>query len=275
MKPILKWAGGKSSLLKNIKSFLPADIKERNYHEPFVGGGALFFNIEPKGGTINDINRRLINLYNFVKKKPNDLIEKANEYQQYVKDKKMYYILRKKFNDDKTDSLTSAALFMYFNRAAYNGLFRVNLKNEFNVPIGKHRNPIIVNEQKIKQASIILKKIKIYSKDFSYIEKVAKKGDFCYFDPPYYQADIKKKFTDYAKGGFTLEDHERLKKICLKLNDKGVYFILSNSNANKIMDMYGDAPFEIGKVTNKWMISCNSATRKNVEEILIYNSNNF
>ena len=274
MKPLLRWAGGKGSLLNDIKNYMPADISKISFHEPFVGGGALFFDIEPKKGTINDINKRLINFYKVVKKSPDKLIAKANEYQKYVQDKEMYYVLREEFNDDKNiNNITSAALFLYFNRAGYNGLYRVNSKNKFNVPIGRHSNPIIVNKSKIKQANKILKNIKIHSKDFKYISKEAKEGDFCYFDPPYYQPKINTKFTDYSKDGFSLKDHERLKDICITLNEKGVYFILSNSNAKKIIDMYSDAPFKIGKVTNRWMISCNSATRKIVEEILVNNIN--
>jgi DNA adenine methylase len=274
MKPLLRWAGGKGSLLNDIKNYMPADISKISFHEPFVGGGALFFDIEPKKGTINDINKRLINFYKVVKKSPDKLIAKANEYQKYVQDKEMYYVLREEFNDDKNiNNITSAALFLYFNRAGYNGLYRVNSKNQFNVPIGRHSNPTIVNISKIKQANKVLKNIKIHSKDFKYISNEAKEGDFCYFDPPYYQPKINTKFTDYSKDGFSLKDHERLKNICITLNEKGVYFILSNSNAKKIIDMYSDVTFKIEKVTNRWMISCNSATRKIVEEILVNNIN--
>jgi len=271
LKPILKWAGGKGTLLTGIEIFLPPDISNKTYHEPFLGGGALFFRLEPKKGTLNDINKRLINFYKIVKMKPDELINDAMKYQKYANDKNTYYDLRKEFNSNKISNLKSAALFLYFNKTAYNGLYRENSNGEFNVPIGKYKNPKIVNKTKIKEASKLLKNMNLYCTDFEYILKVAKTGDFCYLDPPYYQQDNNNKFTDYSKNGFTLNDHKRLNKLCVELNDKGVFFILSNSSAPKIVKMYKEEGFDIGKVTKKWMISCNASSRKDVKEILVHN----
>jgi len=159
MKPILKWAGGKSSLIQDIKMFLPKDIEKRKYHEPFFGGGALFFDLEPKKGTINDVNEKLINFYKIVKEQPESLILEASAYQKYATDVEKYYELREEFNDSNLSDLKSAALFLYFNKTAYNGLYRVNSQNKFNVPIGKYKKPNIVNKKRIREASKILKNI--------------------------------------------------------------------------------------------------------------------
>jgi len=268
LKPILKWAGGKGSLLDELKKYSPKHYNE--YHEVFVGGGALFFNLTPRKGTINDINKKLINFYKKVKKRPEELIEKALEYTKYATDKEKYYKLRIRFNDESIDNLEQAALFLYFNKTAYNGLYRVNSNGHFNVPIGKYKNPTIVNKNRIRDASKILRNIKILNKDFSYITKYAKKGDFCYFDPPYYQ-NKKNKFSDYSKFGFSLDDHIRLCEVCFDIHKKGVRFVLSNSNAPEIIEMYDEKGFKREFVDSKWMISCNAATRKKVQEIVVSN----
>jgi len=274
MKPILKWAGGKSSLIQDIKMFLPKDIEKRKYHEPFFGGGALFFDLEPKKGTINDVNEKLINFYKIVKEQPESLILEASAYQKYATDVEKYYELREEFNDSNLSDLKSAALFLYFNKTAYNGLYRVNSQNKFNVPIGKYKKPNIVNKKRIREASKILKNIEILCEDFIYIEKKSSEGDFCYFDPPYYQSSPNK-FTDYSKKGFTLQDHKKLRDLCVSLNEKGVYFVLSNSNTPEIKDMYLEKNFDIKIIDSKWMISCNALSRGQIKEILVHNLNYF
>jgi DNA adenine methylase len=272
MKPILKWAGGKNAIINHIKQYLPSNMEIRNYHEVFFGGGALFFNLEPKKGTVNDINKNLINFYKVIKNHPKQLIDKCTELQKYNINENKYYDFRTKFNEENLDNITHASYFLYFNKTAYNGLYRENSNGKFNVPIGKYKDPKIVNEERILGASKLLKNIKIYCKDFKYIENEAKEGDFCYFDPPYYQSEFKTKFTDYSKEGFTLNDHKRLRDICIKLNEKGVYFILSNSNAKEIVQLYGESGFDIRNVSKTWMISCNASSRKVVNEILIHNN---
>lgn len=275
MKPILKWAGGKNGLIKEIKKYFPRNIAMRNYHEPFVGGGAVFFHLEPKKGTINDANEKLMTFYRIVKTEPKNLMNEAEKLQPFVKDSDTYYSLRKEFNSPDIDDLRTSVLFLYFNRAAYNGLYRENSEGIFNVPIGKHKNPQIVNREKIINAHKLLQNIKICNDDFTYVSSQVEPGDFCYLDPPYFQSGKNNKFTDYTKNGFTFEDHERVKKLCVELDNKGVYFILSNSNAPEIINLYRNEGFDIEPVTKKWMISCNASSRRKVEEILIYNYNNF
>ena len=273
MKPILKWAGGKRGLLSDIERNLPNDIKGRTYHEIFFGGGALFFYIEPKKGTINDVNQKLMNFYNVVKNNPKKLISLAEGYQKYAKDEKKYYLLRDEFNYNNNGDIKSAALFLYFNRASYNGLYRVNSKGYFNVPFGRHKNPKIVNDSRIMNAHNLLKNIKIYCNDFEYILDIVKEGDVCYLDPPYYQSNMTNKFTNYSKNGFTFDDHIRLKDVCVELNKIGVSFILSNSNAPRIVNLYEQEGFQIINAKKKWMISCNAESRKEVNEIIVINGN--
>ncbi len=271
MKPILKWAGGKNAILKHIKQYLPSDINKRCYHEPFFGGGALFFDLEPKKGTINDINKRLMKFYEIVKNKPEELIEKCLELEKYSKNEKKYYEFRTEFNKNNLDEVTQSSYFLFFNKLAYNGLYRENSSGEFNVPIGKYINPRILNKNKILEASKILKNIDILNEDFNYILKKAKKGDFCYFDPPYYQSGLNNKFTDYSKEGFIFQDHIKLRDICIELDKRDISFILSNSNAKEIKEIYEEKGFSIITISKKWMISCNASSRKEVNEILVHN----
>jgi len=271
MKPILKWAGGKSSLINDIKKYIPPDIYNRKYHEPFLGGGALFFEVEPIKGTINDINNRLMNFYKIVKERPEELIKEASKYQKYSTNTEIYYELRDEYNKDNISDIESAALLLYLNKTAYNGLYRVNSQNIFNVPIGKYKNPTIVNKKRIRDASLILKNIEILHTDFTYILDKADEGDFCYFDPPYYQPEANK-FKDYSQNGFNYDDHKRLCETCVKLTEKKVFFILSNSNNPTIKNMYKKENFEVIEVDNKWMISCNASSREKITEILVHNT---
>lgn len=275
MKPILKWAGGKNGLIKDIRQYFPSDMTERNYHEPFVGGGAVFFYLEPHKGTINDANEKLMTFYKMVKTNKDELINEAEKLQPFASDPDIYYTLREEFNLPDIDDLRKAVLFTYFNKAAYNGLYRENSSGKFNVPIGKHKNPKIIDRSKIEKAHKLLQNVTLYNNDFYYVSSKVVDGDFCYLDPPYYQSNKNNKFTNYTKNGFSFDDHKRVKKLCVELDNKGVYFLLSNSNAPEIVDLYRSEGFDIKFVTKKWMISCNASSRRNVDEIIVYNYNNF
>ena len=167
VNPILKWAGGKRQLIPEIINLFPNDYKQRTYHEPFFGSGAVFFKIKPKKGSINDINSRLMNFYKIVRDKPEELIKEAGKYPYH---KSTYYKLRDHFNNDELDPVEEAALLLYFNKTGFNGLYRENSKGEFNVPFGRYKNPTIVPENKIRKASKILKNIEILNQDFSYVQ---------------------------------------------------------------------------------------------------------
>jgi len=267
--PILKWAGGKRQLLPDILSLFPKDYRDLTYHEPFMGSGAVFFAVEPKNGTINDINHHLINFFKIVRDEPEELINKASEYEY---EKETYYVLRDRFNEEPISDLERAALFLYFNKTGFNGLWRVNSKGKFNVPFGRYKNPTIVPEEKIRESSKLLENIEIFCTEFTYIIKSAIEGDLCYFDPPYEPVSETAYFTSYTANGFDMDEQERLSDTCKKLDEKGVYFVLSNSHVKQIVDLYHDNPnFEIKVVQARRSINSKADKRGPINEILVTN----
>ena len=269
VNPILKWAGGKRRLIPEIINMFPSDYRNRTYHEPFFGSGAVFFKIKPKKGSINDINSRLMNFYKIVRDKPEELIKEASKY-PYHKD--TYYKLRDHFNKDKLDPVEEAALLLYFNKTGFNGLYRENSRGEFNVPFGRYKNPTIVPKNKIRKASKILKNIEILNQDFSYIQENVEPRDLCYFDPPYQPVSDTANFTSYFADGFELEDQIKLRDTCIELNEKGVYFVLSNSYVEPIIEMYELVEdFRIVPVEARRSINSKANNRGPVKEALITN----
>jgi len=269
MKPILKWAGGKGTLIPHILKLFPLNYKSLTYHEPFFGGGALFFKIRPRSGSINDINTKLMNFYRSVRDNPDELISQA---QQYEYDKGTYYMLRDRFNQPHVPELEQSAFFLYLNKTSFNGLYRVNSKGNFNVPFGRYKNPTIVPKKTILAASKILKKVDIRNEDFSYIVGYAKKGDLCYFDPPYQPVSETANFTSYSVKGFSLAEQRRLLDVCLDLSANGVYWVLSNSFADPIRELYQDIKnIQMTVIQAPRSISSKASTRGSTNEILITN----
>jgi len=266
--PVLKWAGGKRGLTSDILGLFPPDYRRRAYHEPFVGGGAVFFQVRPRAGTINDINPRLINFYRVVRDSPEELIAQAR---QYPYDEETYYRLRERFNQKGLPPVEEAALFLYLNKTAYNGLYRVNSKGEFNVPFGRHRNPRIVPEAGIRAASKALRRVEIFNRDFSYVVDFAGEGDLCYLDPPYQPVSPTANFTEYSEGGFDMDQQERLRDVCVELHEKGVLFVLSNSDVEAIRELYGGEGFRVVVVRGRRSIGSKAHTRGSVNELLITN----
>ena len=267
--PILKWAGGKKSQLREIIGNFPFDYRNRRYHEPFLGGGAVFFWLKPQSGTVNDINRRLMNFYRIVRDRPEELIEKACRYRY---DEKTFYELRDRFNSGKTSHVEEAALLLYFNKTAFNGLYRENSKGEFNVPFGDYKNPRIVHEAAIRAASNALKKVELLNLDFAYVLDYAKEGDVCYFDPPYQPVSETANFTQYSKNGFGFEEQQRLRDVCVKLHRRGVFFVLSNSYSEEVRTLFENTDsFRIEQVSAKRSISSDASTRGAIPEILVSN----
>ena len=269
MRPLLKWAGGKRSLLSEITRLFPSDHRERRYHEPFFGGGAVFFHLKPRGGTINDVNRRLMNFYRVVRDRPSELIAEASRYRY---EEEEYYQRRTQFNSEVLSMVQEAALVLYLNKTAYNGLYRVNSKGEFNVPFGRHNNPTIVDDESIFEASEVLRKVEIRSEDFNYVLPKAEEGDLCYLDPPYQPAGKTANFTDYIPGGFTMEDQRRLRDLCIRLDGKGVNFVLSNSDTEDVRQLFsGIDGFNIIQLRTKRMISSRVSSRGSGWDLLITN----
>ncbi|MDD4297121.1 MAG: DNA adenine methylase, partial [Ruminiclostridium sp.] len=239
--PVLKWAGGKRKLLQDIIKHIPDEFSV--YYEPFLGGGAVFFSLQPSNAVVNDINDELINVYTAIRDNVEELIE---DLKRHKNEKDYFYTIRAKDRDkdeyNKLSSIKKASRIIYLNKTCYNGLFRVNQQGEFNAPFGRYKNPNIVNEKVLRKASDFLNRGNITFKcgDFEEAIKGIKMDDFVYFDPPYNPVSDSANFTGYDRGGFGKAEQERLKNLCDKLNKKGAKFLLSNSATEFIIDLYKD-----------------------------------
>lgn len=268
--PVLKWVGGKRQLLPEIRKYIPEKISI--YYEPFVGGGAVLFDLQPKKAVINDNNKELINLYEVIKNDVDSLIENLKKHKN---ENDYYYKIRDlDRNKEKYNQLTAverASRILFLNKTCYNGLFRVNRAGEFNVPFGRYKNPNIVNEITLKAVSNYFNKADITFKcgDFEEVVKGIRKGAFVYFDPPYYPISDSSSFTGYTKSGFDRGEQERLKKLCDRLNKRGIKFLLSNSASEFILDLYKDYKIQI--VRAKRGINSKADKRGEVEEVLVRN----
>lgn len=264
---VVKWAGGKKQLLEQFKDHFPEKINR--YFEPFVGGGAVFFFVKqkfkPSTIVLNDWNKDLVNVYTQVRDNVSLMIDELKKHEEGY-NKRYYYNMRDKFN--KTDdSFKRAVILLYLNRTCFNGLYRLNSKGGFNVPIGRYKNPNIVREKTMKQASEHLQGVEIKQGDFEKLLPLIKEGDFIYLDPPYHTE--KDGFTTYTKKDFTPEDQKRLAKFCKKLDKKGSKFMLSNSNTKLIKELYKD--FGIHFVKARRMINSKANGRGKIKEIVVRN----
>ncbi|MGJ6088537.1 DNA adenine methylase [Streptococcus suis] len=271
LQPFTKWTGGKRQLLSVIKSLMPDQYN--NYFEPFVGGGALFFDLAPKKAYINDFNSELINCYLQIKKNPQILIELLAKHQE--NNSKEYYLdLRSADRDSRIDKMTDverAARIMYMLRVDFNGLYRVNSKNQFNVPYGRYKNPKIVEGELLLSISKYLNDndIHILNKDFEEAVEDVRVGDFVYFDPPYIPLSETSAFTSYTHEGFSYEDQVRLRDTFMKLDEKGAYVMLSNSSSPIVEELYKD--FHIHKVEATRTNGAKSSSRGKISEIIVTN----
>ena len=265
----VKWAGGKKQLLGQFKPYFPKKIER--YFEPFVGGGAVAFNIlqahKPKEVFLSDINEELINTYNVVKNDVENLILELKKLKQ-LHNKEIYYKIRKE--DTKLLSpLARASRFIYLNKTCFNGLYRVNSKNGFNVPMGSYKNPLICPEKDLREISKLLKNSKIEVKQFHEIVKNVKKGDFVYFDPPYYPLNKTSSFTTYTKEQFLEKEQVKLKELFQELDKKGAKVMLSNSDTEFIKRLYEG--YNLSFVKANRMINCDATKRGKINEVVITN----
>jgi len=282
IKPFIKWAGGKTSLVHAIKNLVPKNLitNDLTFVEPFVGGGAVFLNIiqsykNIKKIIINDKNKKLINLYITIKNKPIELINLLNDYQnKYIKiksldDKQKYFLEnRELFNSGTNDCITEAALFIFLNKTCFNGLYRENKKGFFNVPFGKHVNPPICDKKNILAVSKILQVVDIYDIDFSEILNYVKKPALFYFDPPYRPISETSNFNSYTKAPFDDNEQLRLRDFCNYLDKNGYYWIASNSNNNFLKKAY--SYFNVIEITASRYINA-TGNRGRAKELLITN----
>lgn len=270
--PVVKWVGGKRQLLDELKKYTPKKIN--TYYEPFFGGGAHLFALQPEKAVINDLNGDLITTYKVIKNDVETLIEKLKIHQKNNIEEYFYQIRdldRKSSTYDALDDVEKAARLIYLNKTCYNGLFRVNSSGQFNTPYGKYKNPNIVNEVVLRAVSKYFNEndIQILTGDFADAVANAQKGDFVYLDPPYDPVSNTASFTGYNEGGFNKKEQERLKLVCDELNKKGVKFLLSNSNTEFINNLYKG--YDIIIVKAKRSINSNGNKRGEVEEVLIKN----
>lgn len=271
LSPFLKWAGGKRQLLDKIIDRMPKSFN--NYYEPFIGGGALLFELQPAKAVINDINASLINAYITIAEKPFEFISAVIELDSQIPEdgKIYYYSLRERYNNKlvKTEYDTElAALFVFLNKHCFNGLYRVNAKGLFNVPYNNSKRESI-NKESIIAISEYLKNVKIMQGDFEKACNDAQRGDFVFLDSPYAPLNPTS-FESYTKEGFDIESHKRLANLFKKLTDKGCYCMLTNHNTEFINDLYGNKGYKIDVVRVKRMINSNASKRVG-EEVIIYN----
>ena len=263
-RPFLKWAGGKTQLLSILRERAPGGFNK--YIEPFVGGGALFFSLLPERGAINDSNEELINAYSVIRDTPEELL---SELQLHVNKKDHYYAIRS-LDPSTLTSVKRAARFIYLNKTCFNGLHRVNRKGQFNVPFGKYKNPKIADELVIRAVSQVLQNTHIRSSDFeAFLRGVAESGDFVYLDPPYHPVGKYADFKRYTKDFFGEEDQRRLREVVGWLDKIGCKFMLSNSDAPLMLELYSD--YHIEFVEANRYINCNSSKRGKVREIIVTN----
>ena len=269
--PFLKWAGGKRQLLNQIKERMPKEYND--YYEPFIGGGAVLFELQPEKATINDINISLINVYRQVKDNTEEFIELVKKLDSEMwEDGKEYYLdIREKYNDKllkKEYDLELATLFTFMNKHCFNGLYRVNKKGLFNVPYNKSRRTSI-EEDAVRETAKYLKTVNILEGDFEEACKGAKKGDFIFFDSPYAPLNPTS-FEAYTKEGFDVESHKRLAQLYDELTERGCYCMLTNHNTEFINELYSNKGYRIDVVSVKRMINSDASNRKG-EEVIICN----
>ncbi len=271
VKPILKWVGGKTQLLSELYSLLPNE-KITTYCEPFLGGGAMLFNIQPNIAYVNDSNTELINVYNTIKLYPEELILELNKYDNTSD---FYYKIRSLDREpDKFMNLSSiqrAARFIYLNKTCFNGLYRENSKGQFNVPYGNYKNPNFINMIGIRNMSQYFNTANIHftSCDFSQILNIIPSESFVYIDPPYDPISETSNFTNYTSKSFTKIDQVRLRDCCDNLTKRGIKFMLSNSDTDFIRYLYIN--YNITEVLARRNINCNGNKRNSIKELVIRN----
>ena len=268
--PILKWVGGKRQLLPAITPYIPSRYSK--YIEPFVGGGAVLFHLQPRSAVISDSNEELINVYQTVKNEPEKLIAQLEKHARFHSED-YYYTIRgmdRESDYSEMSNVERAARILYLNKTCYNGLYRVNSAGQFNSPYGRYKNPNIVNAVGIRAVSKFFNSNDVTIKhcDYSQTLEGLDKKSFVYLDPPYMPISSSSSFTGYTEGGFALEDQRKLKLECDKLKDAGIQFLLSNSDCEEIRTLYAD--YEIATVSAKRSINSNSMKRGEVSEVLIY-----
>ena len=284
-RPFLKWAGGKGQLLRQFESLFPKPSAIRRYFEPFSGSGAVYLylynqgRVQSKDAHLWDLNPTLINAWRWIRDDPMKVEEILRRLdQEYDPDNpETYYVNRERFNSLRgSNSVESAALLICLNHTCFNGLYRENRKGVFNVPIGRYRNPKILNAENLWAVSCALRETSLECRSFQHILQEAKPGDFVYFDPPYEPLNKTSQFTDYSKDGFNADDQRLLAAVFEELTRRKVRCMLSNSTAPLITELYGDLSkrhkrISLHRVIARRSINSKATNRSPVEEIVVKN----
>jgi DNA adenine methylase len=295
VKPFLKWAGGKGQLIEQLNALYPDELvsgKINTYIEPFVGGGAILFDVLQKFNIENciiiDLNKELINCYRCIKLDANKMIKQLEYLQNtfisllYEQRKFFYLEIRKKYNTTKLNEIfdfEKAADFIFLNKTCFNGLYRVNSKGNFNVPFGDYKNPLICDKDKLLSIHGLLQKVEMLYGDYSQCKNYVNENTLIYFDPPYRPITNTATFVNYAQNGFNDDNQRELAGLVKTLNDKGCKIMLSNSdpkNHNPKDNFFDDlySGFEIDRIKAKRMINCQSDKRCYITEIVVRNYSN-
>lgn len=295
VRPFVKWAGGKNKLIPQMEQYYPKELKENKidvYIEPFVGGGAILIDILKKYNIKKayafDINKNLINCYNIIKDKVESLVLELKKLEEeYLKlddenRKEYYYDIRKKYNsiniENENEALEKTTYFIFLNKTCFNGLYRENRRGQFNVPIGKYKNPTICDEENLIELSKLIKNVTFINGDYRESYKYIEENTFIYFDPPYRPINKTSSFTSYSKEDFNDENQKKLGEYFRKINDNNsnVKLMLSNSNPknnNEKDDFFEQIynGFKINEIKANRMINSNKEKRGKISELLIIN----
>jgi len=272
-QPLVKWAGGKRQLQERILATFPAFTG--TYFEPFLGGAAIFFALNPKKAVLSDVNEGLVNLYKCVQDDYLAVLAEARKLEKkYNKldldgQSELFYKTRESYNSSERKGLKNAVDFLLLNKAGFNGIYRENASGGFNVPFGKRSNLVLATASNLELAAKSLKKAKILTQGFEKVESTAIAGDLVYFDPPYVPLSITSAFTSYSKGGFGEAHQVELSRVFRELSDKGVHVALSNSKTPLIEKLYGG--FKLHELSATRQISAKTAGRNSVTELLVTN----
>lgn len=274
IRPFLKWAGGKGQLLPELTSRLPTHF--RRYHEPFVGGGALFFSLSAigrlsAGAILSDYNAELVDCYRAVRNHVEELIVALQQHKPHFSDKEYFYAIRawdRQPGFAQRPLVERAARTIFLNRTCYNGLYRLNNKRQFNVPFGNYKKPLIVDPDNLREASGALQAAELHVGDFSLVLEHAQADDFVYFDPPYIPLSATASFTAYTHQGFAEADQVRLAEVFLQLLARGCYVMLSNSYTTLARQLYTGQPVHEAIMASR-KINCDGKKRGVIEELLV------
>jgi DNA adenine methylase len=271
-RPFLKWAGGKWAIAARLEELLPLDWQQRLYREPFLGGGAMFFWLQPDHAVLSDAVGDLIETYSVVHKQAGALITQLEELRA-KHSTEQFYSVRDAFNARReTGRVQRAAWLIYLNKTCYNGLFRTNRGGLFNVPVGRFTNPAIADAENLHNCAAVLSHARLEHRGFDHLLEDAREGDLIYLDPPYVPTSKTSSFAAYADGAFTLEDQARLAQVFRDLDARGCYLALSNSETKEVRALYEG--YDFTSIFAPRAISSKASTRGEVVEVLIRNYTN-